>query len=76
MEIARLVLDYCTVLVWPALVATVLFVFRARLTSMLPALSGITAGGVSATFDATAAQALAVGNAGSETPIRLGAGGG
>lgn len=59
-EIARLALQYLTVLVWPAVVVTLLLAYRVRVAALLPTLSGLTAGSFSATFDASVAQATAL----------------
>lgn len=63
MEIARLVLEYCKVAAWPAVVTIVLVAYRQRLAAMLPRLSGVSAGSFSATFDSSVAQATALTNA-------------
>lgn len=60
MEIARLVLDYLKVLAWPVVLGSVLVAYRSRLSAMLPRLSGVSAGGVSATFESSLVQATAL----------------
>ena len=57
MEIARLVLSYVDVLVWPALIAAVLIGYRATVQELLARIIRLDAVGVSATFDKVSQQA-------------------
>ncbi|SDQ14614.1 cell division protein SepF [Actinopolyspora saharensis] len=68
MEIARLVLEYLKVMAWPVVVTTLLVAYRSRVAGMLSKLSGLTAGGFSATFDSSVAEATAL-NSSDESTI-------
>lgn len=66
MHVAEIVLKYVQVLVWPAVVAGIVVVFRAQIRELTQRILSVSAGGVEAKFDQAVSDAARVAVAGSD----------